>query len=161
RLLCYNICRYVSSEKPTDMSQGDTGTPIAEIGVTGFKSLANEQRIEIRPLTLLAGANSSGKSAIVQPLLLMKQTLEASFNPGALLLSGSNARFSSVEQLFWHADGDDVASEFSVTMKLDDGRSVRTAFGRATDAIPLKVLRSHWHGQDGDIQLVAGPTAFD
>ncbi len=50
---------------------------ITEISVQGFKSLYEESRIEIRPLTILAGANSSGKSSIMQPLLLMKQTLEA------------------------------------------------------------------------------------
>jgi predicted ATPase len=33
---------------------------ITEIQVAGFKSISKEQRIEIRPLTILAGANSSG-----------------------------------------------------------------------------------------------------
>ena len=39
-------------------------TPIAftKIFVAGYKSFAGEAEIEIRPLTLLAGANSSGKS---------------------------------------------------------------------------------------------------
>jgi predicted ATPase len=45
---------------------------ITEIQVAGFKSISEEQRIEIRPLTILAGANSSGKSSIMQPLLLLK-----------------------------------------------------------------------------------------
>ena len=39
---------------------------ITAISVQGFKSLAKESRIEIRPLTILAGANSSGKSSIMQ-----------------------------------------------------------------------------------------------
>jgi hypothetical protein len=46
----------------------------------------------------LGGANSSGKSSIVQPLLLLKQTLEASYDPGALLLDGPNVRFTSGDQ---------------------------------------------------------------
>ncbi|MCU0499471.1 MAG: ATP-binding protein, partial [Anaerolineae bacterium] len=46
---------------------------ITRIGVRGFKSI-REGSIAIRPLTILAGANSSGKSSIMQPLLLMKQT---------------------------------------------------------------------------------------
>lgn len=72
---------------------------ITAISVRGFKSLAKESRIEIRPLTILAGANSSGKSSIMQPLLLMKQTLEASYDPGPLLLDGSNVRITSVGQI--------------------------------------------------------------
>jgi predicted ATPase len=43
---------------------------ITRIAVEGFKSIAKRQEIEIPPLTILAGANSSGKSSIMQPLLL-------------------------------------------------------------------------------------------
>ena len=50
---------------------------ITRISVSGYKSLAEECSIEIAPLTILSGANSSGKSSIMQPLLLMKQTLES------------------------------------------------------------------------------------
>ncbi|MDQ3010002.1 MAG: DUF3696 domain-containing protein [Acidobacteriota bacterium] len=75
-------------------------TGITRISVAGFKSIAKEQSIEIQPLTILAGANSSGKSSIMQPLLLLKQTLESSYDPGTLLLNGPNVRNSSVEQIF-------------------------------------------------------------
>src|SRR6267142_499309 len=72
---------------------------ITEIQVAGFKSISDEQSIEIRPLTILAGANSSGKSSMMQPVLLLKQTLEAPYDPGALLLDGPNVKFTSVEQM--------------------------------------------------------------
>jgi hypothetical protein len=72
---------------------------IKRITISGYKSISQEQSIEIRPLTLLAGANSSGKSSIVQPLLLLKQTLEAPYDPGALLLNGPNVKFTSFDQL--------------------------------------------------------------
>ncbi len=68
---------------------------ISAISVRGFKSLANACRFEIRPLTILAGANSSGKSSAIQPLLLMKQTLDATYDPGPLRLDGPNVRFTS------------------------------------------------------------------
>lgn len=72
---------------------------ICSISVQGFKCLAEESSIEIRPLTILAGANSSGKSSIMQPLLLMKQTLEASYDPGPLLLNGPNVKLTSADQI--------------------------------------------------------------
>jgi predicted ATPase len=71
---------------------------LAEIGVGGFKSFANLTKIELGALSILAGANSSGKSSIMQPLLLMKQTLEAPYDPGILLLDGPNVKFTSSEQ---------------------------------------------------------------
>lgn len=72
---------------------------ITQITVGGYKSIAREQSIEIRPLTILAGANSSGKSSIMQPLLLLKQTLESSYEPEALLLAGPNVYVTSTNQI--------------------------------------------------------------
>jgi len=46
---------------------------ITSLTVSGFKSIATEQTLDIRPLTILAGANSSGKSSMMQPLLLLKR----------------------------------------------------------------------------------------
>ena len=71
---------------------------ITKIAVKGFKSIAEECTIDIRPLTILAGANSSGKSSIMQPLLMLKQTLEAPYDPGPLLLDGPNVQFTLAEQ---------------------------------------------------------------
>lgn len=75
------------------------GPGITRIAVTGFKSLANKTDVEIRPLTVLAGANSSGKSSLMQPLLLMKQTLESRVVPaGPFLLSGPYTRYTQARQ---------------------------------------------------------------
>ena len=90
---------------------------ITAISVQGFKSLANESRIEVRPLTILAGANSSGKSSIMQPLLLMKQTLEAIYDPGPLLLNGPNAKFTSVDQFISQLQKNSDCQEFSISIE--------------------------------------------
>ena len=74
------------------------GEGITKIAVKGFKSIAEECAIDICPLTILAGANSSGKSSIMQPLLLLKQTLEAAYDPGPLLIDGPNVQFTEMEQ---------------------------------------------------------------
>jgi predicted ATPase len=81
------------------------GAGISRISVTGFKSLANKTDLEIRPLTVLAGANSSGKSSFMQPLLLMKQTLESDVNPaGPFLLLGSYTRYTEAKQFLSRGD---------------------------------------------------------
>jgi predicted ATPase len=87
---------------------------ITRITVSGFKSIVEEQSIEVRPLTILAGANSSGKSSIMQPLLLLKQTLEAPYDPGALLLNGPNVRFTLVDQLLSRKNDGGVVNAFNV-----------------------------------------------
>ena len=90
---------------------------IRSISVSGFKSVATEQTIEIRPLTLLAGVNSSGKSSMMQAILLLKQTLEASYDPGPLLLNGPNVRFTSADQLLSHVTEGNEASELVIGVR--------------------------------------------
>jgi predicted ATPase len=90
---------------------------ITQITVSGYKSISQEQSIEIRPLTLLAGANSSGKSSMIQPLLLLKQTLEANYDPGPLLLNGPHVKFTSVAQLLSHTGKSKRTQGFSVEMR--------------------------------------------
>lgn len=84
------------------------------LAVRGFKSIAAEQCLELRPLTILAGANSSGKSSIMQPWLLLKQTLECPADPGAILLDGPNVRFDRGEDLLSRTPDGKTATEFAV-----------------------------------------------
>ncbi len=77
---------------------------IQSIAVEGFKSFRKKQKIDLAPLTILAGANSSGKSSIMQPLLLMKQTLDASFDPGVFKLDGPNVDFSDQDQFLFKSN---------------------------------------------------------
>ena len=111
----------------------DLNNGITAISVQGFKSLAKESRIEIRPLTILAGANSSGKSSIMQPLLLMKQTLEASYDPGPLLLNGPNAKFTSVNQFISRLQKDSNGQAFSVEIEHDEYPTHKISFSLIKD----------------------------
>ena len=100
---------------------------ITRITVKGFKSIADECSIEIRPLTILAGANSSGKSSIMQPILMMKQTLEAPYDPGPLLIDGPNVRFTSAEQFLSQLDGE-VMGKFSMGLEVESSISFNETF---------------------------------
>ena len=116
---------------------------ITEIVVSGYKSIRDEVSLQITPLTLLAGANSSGKSSFMQPILLLKQTLEASYDPGALLLNGPIVRFTSVDDLFWHAYGYPRASSIKVGIRYTDGPLYTMVYGKqknkAMDIIDLTI----------------------
>jgi len=105
---------------------------ITRITVSGYKSIAQEKSIEIRPLTILAGANSSGKSSIMQPLLLLKQTLEASYDPGALRLDGPNVKFTSADQLLSGVGKGKRAENFLVGIELYTVNTRETSPKKAT-----------------------------
>ena len=78
---------------------------ITKLSVAGFKSIAEETMLDIKPLTILAGANSSGKSSFMQPFLLMKQTSHCDYDPGPFLLNGPNVQFTAIEQFFSNIGG--------------------------------------------------------
>ncbi len=110
---------------------------ISAISVRGFKSLANECRLEIRPLTILAGANSSGKSSAIQPLLLMKQTLDATYDPGPLRLDGPNVRFTSTDQVLSRVSSKKRRRSFVVGIDLADHTLELTFDNKATQGFRL------------------------
>ncbi len=78
---------------------------ITWLSVSGYKSIYEECKIGFRSLTILAGANSSGKSSAIQPLLLLKQTLDAPYDPGPLLLDGDHVRFTKADQFLSRVTG--------------------------------------------------------
>jgi hypothetical protein len=125
---------------------------INRVTVAGYKSIATEQSIEIRPLTLLAGANSSGKSSIMQPVLLLKQTLEASYDPGALLLHGPNVRLTSLDQALSRCQRDAKAKAFLVGVSLEDGVTVTSQFSRGA-AKGITVSKMTYKEGDKRLQL--------
>jgi len=86
------------------------------------------QNLSAEQLQALAGANSSGKSSMLQPLLLLKQTMEASYDPGPLLLDGPHVRFSKAEQLL--SPG---VSGFSVRVETDAGGSITNRYSRKSE----------------------------
>jgi predicted ATPase len=108
--------------------QNKNAKGITKISVSGYKSLYDECSIEVRPLTILAGANSSGKSSIMQPLLLMKQTLEATYDPGALLLNGPNVKFTSATQLFSKISGIKPNNKFTVGIGIENDQIISNVF---------------------------------
>jgi hypothetical protein len=126
---------------------------ITRIAVAGFKSIDAEQQIEVAPLTLLAGANSAGKSSIMQPLLLWKQTLEAPFDPGPLLLNGPCVRFTSAEQFL--SGGQD---RFEVGVDSLQGAAIRMAYGRRGDR-KLEIKAMSFRRSPGDSMATITPSS--
>ena len=56
--------------------------------------------ININGMTIIAGANSSGKSSFMQPFMILKQTLENNSDGQALIINGENANLTESKQIF-------------------------------------------------------------
>ena len=130
-----NVSKWRTSHPSQETIEG-----VTRIVVSGFKSLAEECAIDIRPLTILAGANSSGKSSIMQPLLLLKQTLELEFDPGPLWLEGPNVQFTEAEQFLSKLVNKERADRFQIrigTQGFDSYLSTTTIFRKGQSGIEL------------------------
>ena len=108
----------------------DADQRLTAIEVTGFKSAIDPVRVNFRDITILAGVNSAGKSTIMQPLLLIKQTIEKPFDPGGLAIDGPLVRFTQTEQFLSHTASKAAAQTFRIKFMSRTGW-VRLIYGRS------------------------------
>ncbi len=109
---------------------------LRRIGLSNFKCW-KELDIELAPITLLFGANSSGKSAILQSLLMLKQTVE-SRDPRQHLNFGGGPRdhvdLGSYQDLVLEHDHDQP-----IGLNLAWDANVFSVFKRRTKGIHLRL----------------------
>jgi predicted ATPase len=126
---------------------------ISRVTISGYKSVGERQTLNIGPLTILAGANSSGKSSLVQPLLLLKQTLEATYDPGPLLINGPNVKFTTSEQLFSKCSRPAEADVMEIGVEFHNTSTVTTRYSRQKRKIQIDEMRFGRVGEERPIRL--------
>ncbi|WP_162244853.1 AAA family ATPase [Massilia sp. Leaf139] len=98
-----------------------------KISVEGYKSIGKKRSVELKGLTILAGTNSSGKSSFMQPLLLIKQTLDSDFDGGSLLLDGPNVKLSDSSEIISKVP-EIERQDFAITLDDDDGDETKAYY---------------------------------
>ncbi|MBA4417096.1 MAG: hypothetical protein C0392_04180 [Syntrophus sp. (in: bacteria)] len=84
---------------------------IKEYTIENFKAFGGPATVPIKPITLIFGPNSSGKSSIFQSLLMLKQTIEESPDKRqSLLAKGGLVDLGSYREFIF---GHDVNREFT------------------------------------------------
>ncbi len=66
--------------------------------ISNFKSI-RDQTLPMAPLTIFAGPNSSGKSTVLQSILLVAQTLEYNVGARPIVLNGSLSKLGQFDDL--------------------------------------------------------------
>ncbi len=100
------------------------------VRLQGFKGHRDLVDVDLAPLTLLAGANSSGKSSVMQALLLLKQTSDSAAESGPLRLTGPHVFFESHDDFVHHGK---VAGSRAKRLRMGlrvDGRWATSTFSR-------------------------------
>jgi predicted ATPase len=87
---------------------------IRSLRLINFKAFENEL-FELRPLTLLSGLNSTGKSSVIQSLLLLRQSYEQELlEEIGLALNGDLVEIGNAQDAFYENASDDYI-EFAIT----------------------------------------------
>ncbi len=115
---------------------------IASIKLTNFKCF-EQQTLVTRPLTLLAGVNSSGKSTIIQALLLLRQSYLESLLPNiGLALNGKLVQMGTAKDvLFEEADTDEIGLGIEYSTNTD--LSINLSYQEESDVLGISDLKQN------------------
>ncbi len=92
---------------------------LTALGLANFKAFAAAQRIPIRPLTLIFGPNSSGKSSIIHSLVLARHALETGeLDVHRTHVGGEAVDLGGFNQYIYRRD---ASRRMQWTMELDTG----------------------------------------
>lgn len=102
--------------------------------LNNFKSINQEKELEFRPLTIFTGANSSGKSTILQSILLVTQTLQNQVSSNSIVLNGWFKKFGTYDDVVYKRDNNrHIKIGFSLDNEQDiQGLYARRRFGNMT-----------------------------
>lgn len=104
---------------------------LTNLKIENFKTWS-EVAMECRPLTGLFGANSSGKSSLIQFLLLLKQTKEATDRSIALDFNGRYVKLGNFSDAI-HNHDKDLTLKWSLDFELDEELTIRDPSSKRTD----------------------------
>jgi len=117
------------------------GVALKGIEIENFKSYQEKRYIHLSDLSVLLGANSSGKSTALQALLALKQTMECNSPDEELLLSGKYVTLGDYDDVI--SNPDKKTFTFSVIL-CPTGKSENTL-----EEDDFKICWNFKRGEDG------------
>lgn len=84
--------------------------------IKNFKSVSKKTELKFEPLTIFAGANSSGKSTVIQSLLLTAQTIQNPVTSRSVILNGHISKFGNFNDILSHNAIDSKEIELGFTL---------------------------------------------
>ena len=98
---------------------------ITKISIENFKGIGDRVEVDLKPITILFGANSAGKSTLLQAMLYLRELLERrNADADRLLSSGASIDLGGFRQ-FVHCHDLDREVKIGVTIEVsDDGLPV-------------------------------------
>lgn len=89
---------------------------LKSLSLKNFKSFSNTGNISFSPFTIISGQNSSGKSTLLQALLIFKQSFDTPISDEAIVLNGMNISLGGFSDILHYQpshDNIELTIEFS------------------------------------------------
>lgn len=114
---------------------------LKSIAITNFKGFSEEVRLELRPVTLLFGANSAGKSSVLHALQYVREILERNNSNADRTLQGGDA--VDLGGFLNLVHGRDIERQIEIELEMSLG----------TESIPELVPEAfdEWQTSDSDV----------
>jgi predicted ATPase len=131
--------------------------------LSNFKTVRDDTALTFAPLTIFAGANSSGKSSWIQSILMVCQTLLHRISSRSVVLNGSLARLGQFDDLR-SFDSDkraiDIGWECEPRLTTDGPTTIRDYLDGSP--FPRRLIRRHYLGFAADhLKSVSCEISFD
>ncbi|HFF9479194.1 TPA: AAA family ATPase [Serratia marcescens] len=108
---------------------------LTSIGVKNLRSFSEHTSIELKPITVLIGKNSSGKSSLIRLLPLLRQSFETT-TTGPILWYGNLVDYGDFNQAISKSNLDNERIEFSFGITCDTSKSLRRYKKSVNDKFP-------------------------
>ena len=141
--------------------------PIDKIRLRSFKCFADSGDIPLAPLTIIFGRNNTGKSSILQSIMLLRQTLDSpEYGPrldlrGPLYQAGSYADIvhqhkasQNVVMEFWTCEDRGPSTKIELEFSSDEPQPVRLARFRVGNGAAKALEIRRGRGRGGPYELV-------
>lgn len=129
--------------------------------VFNFKSIRDETELDLGPLTIFAGANSSGKSTFIQSILLVAQTLAHKVGSRSVVLNGAFASLGQFDDLKSSgSDSDQITIQCTCRpLPEQDGATPKSSAFTSRGAIYYGARTNHLQEISCEISFDADPSS--
>lgn len=125
---------------------------ITSLALKNFKSINNQVALQLKNLSIICGSNSSGKSSIIQAILMLSQTYSNRYLKNSVALNGKLVRLGSFNDILNHSCSDkekhiqiDINMEFPPAMTWAAIKKLELSLTFSGASEPTKKYDSEFH----------------
>lgn len=120
--------------------------------VNNFRSIGKEINLELKPLTIFCGPNSSGKSAVIKSILLLSQSLHSQWQEEPLKVNGKFVNLGSLEDILHH-NIKDKPLDIGFTINTQDNLHITLDSSIETFHDPKDRIEGRLHGRVSFVEI--------